>query len=207
MSEKTEKSLAIPEWLDEKETLRVINEVARYFSPKFTFSTSIGVEDTEQEARVICLQALHEFDPSRPLKKYLLTVCRNRLNNFRRKHYTRADAPCMDCHRAIPGMTKHEGGKYCQPYLEWKQRNDTKKNLARPFDLEARETNKFDDADVPEEVHLKDMMRLIDDCLPLELRKTYLKILAKQHVPTADRQRVREAIKVIIGHDPDLEDE
>lgn len=178
----------------------MIERVARALAPGFVFG-NFGVEDIEQEARRMGLDALHRYDRSRPLDSFLFAHVRNRLINFKRDNYHRADPPCKVCERAWPGPTAHEGGNYCEEFLAWKERNHAKQALARPLRLEPGVMHRYfsEPSRVSDQVETQELLEKIDQELPLELRADYLRMTDGVSLPAVRRERVRSCLTVILS--------
>ena len=82
--------MQVPPNMSEQEVVGIIKKVARSLAPKYTFAF-YGVDDIEQEAFVMGMEALSRYDPTKPLENFLYTHIGNRLKNFKRDNYYRQD--------------------------------------------------------------------------------------------------------------------
>jgi DNA-directed RNA polymerase specialized sigma24 family protein len=84
-------SMKIPKNMTKQEVLETIDIIINRIAPKYTFQ-GYEVDDIKQEAFLICADALHRYDPSRPLENFLSVNLSNRLKNFvRDNNYTKSD--------------------------------------------------------------------------------------------------------------------
>ena len=82
--------MEIPKGLNEKQVIDTITKIAKRLAPKFVFA-GYEVEDIEQEAFLIGVSGLKNYDPSRPLENFMFTHINNRLKTFKRDNYYRMD--------------------------------------------------------------------------------------------------------------------
>ncbi len=190
--------MRFPAGVSEKDVLDAIENAVRLLAPSFAFGI-YGVDDIKQEGRKFGLEAMSRYDTKRPLENFLYSHIRNRLINLKRDEYRRSDAPCLLCHAAEGGRSKHASGEFCRTYVEWKKRNDTKASLMQPLNLEyfANEENSRE-ATAEDTVELNEMLRIIDEQLEVELRSTYLQMRAGKKVPKVRRLKVEQAVQEIL---------
>lgn len=186
-----------PPGTTEKDVLDAIEKAVTILAPSFVFGYW-DLDDIKQQARMFCLQALERWDKVRPLENFLYTHCRNRLANLRRDKLRRNDPPCESCHAGtFCGQT--EGGA-CRRYADWLKRNNAKANLARPLDIDnVSDNKKSHDCTTERDVEMDELLELIDEKLPMELRSYYLQMRDGLQVPKAKRQAVMDAVKEIIS--------
>ncbi len=191
--------MVIPPGHTEATVLEAIERAVGVLAPSFTFGY-FDVDDIRQQGRVFAIEILEKetYDPSRKLENYLYTHIHNRLCNFKRDNFRRNDPPCPPCHR---GEWCEEGGP-CSKYSAWKKRNAAKSNLMRPLDIEhvhdEHEPGTRTPSTVEDDVQLQELLRMIDQDLPVELRQSYLQMRAGVSVPKARRLQVEKAVSEIL---------
>jgi DNA-directed RNA polymerase specialized sigma24 family protein len=187
----------IPNGSSEAEVLATIEVVVRVLAPQFKIP-GFGIDDIAQELRVMGMEALPRYDPRRPLPNFLYSHMRKRIINFRRDHLTRTDSPCRQCRDGI----QHEPGPRCEAHKKWAVRQDRKKALQMTpqFDQELFDPGMPGDVTV-EDAATKELLELVDQQLPVELRTSYLKMRAGVTIPPKRREQVEEAVREIIGMD------
>jgi RNA polymerase sigma factor (sigma-70 family) len=196
---KSLKSLKIPAHLNEQEVLATIDVVVRKVSKTFSFGY-FDVQDIEQEARIILLEALPSFDPSRArLEAFLTRVARTRLINFWRDKYQRNDPPCDDCHVAMQfSMSPPHDGAFCDKYLGWHERNRNRKAVMRPSDLSSipdeNEKSTAIESFTEEQAQYNELLEKIDMAIPVELRSAFLKLRAGENIPKTLKDRIQEIV-------------
>ena len=75
-----------------QEQLEIIQRVIQRIAPKYKFAY-YETGDIEQESYLICLEALENYDPSRPLENFIAKHLSNRLKTLRRNKYYRQNIP------------------------------------------------------------------------------------------------------------------
>jgi DNA-directed RNA polymerase specialized sigma24 family protein len=203
--------MEFPEGVGEADFLAAVENAVTWLAPSFVFG-SYDVDDIRQEAFLAAAKALPRYDPGgagpdglprRKLENFIYTAVKNGLINVKRDLYRRADPPCVVCHRSAGHRSDHPSGEWCRHYLEWKKRNDAKASLQQPLGLERVPDERQGRAsEVEEGVATAELLRLIDERLPVELRATYLQMRAGRAVPKARRLEVEEAVKGIVGEGP-----
>jgi hypothetical protein len=174
--------LKVPEGYTQDQVLLIIDKVTTRLAPRFRFGYH-SVEDLKQEGARFALEVLERgvYDASRPLENFLFIHVRNRLSGYKRDNYLRSEEPCSctDCKR----------------HLAWKARNEVKRSLMSPIDVELTQPL----ASQAEGCLDNDILNLIDDNLPLELRSDYLRMRERVALPKARRMRVQNAIIEILA--------
>lgn len=187
--------------MTEAQVLDEINRTARLLAPSFVFGY-YDRDDIEQEARMMGIQAMAKYDPARPLPNFLYSHVRNRLINLRRDKFRRNDPPCHVCHeKQIANGPGHEDGRICPKYASWRERNACKSNLMRPLDIENVATEREErnrPSEVVAEAEKKEMLRIINRRLPVELRTSYLQMRDGVNLPKVRRRQVEEAVREIL---------
>jgi DNA-directed RNA polymerase specialized sigma24 family protein len=193
----------LPPTMTEAEFVRVLEGVVSGLAHNFVFGF-FDIDDIRQQAMVFGIEAMPRYNPERPLENFLYTHVRNRLINFRRDKYRRTDPPVP----AVPhrgGRREHAGRPGLRPkYKKWRARNAAKANLMRPLDIahiqDEHERNMRTESIVEDTAQTREMLRLIDERLPVELRSAYLRIRAGEHrqVTKQTRDRVEQAVREIL---------
>ena len=170
------------------ETQRML-KVCRHVAPQYKFGY-YGDEDMIQEAFIIAMKALPQFDESiASLETFLTTHLHNRLRTFKRDHYVRRDFTCKHCNRQDPNC------EYCQRKT-WK--HAAKKYLMEPIDIDNvnanSEKNMRASTDVLADVELHELTNIINKNLSIELRSDYIKILHGVYVPRKRRMIIESEI-------------
>jgi hypothetical protein len=188
----------------EAEITRVIMEVARNLSRKAKFGYHTRL-DMAQQGAIFALEVLDSghYDVNRPLEGFLYIHVRNRLANYKRDNYVRSERPCQCCDPFNPPLAP------CDKWTAWNNRNLCKQNLMRPLDVysvaDENERNMRVNSDVEEEASINELVALIDQELPVELRSDYLKMKTGVTIPKGRRIRVRTAIMEIMKSNGDEE--
>ena len=165
--------MTIPDHMDETHVLSVITKVAQKLAPKYVFA-SYDIEDIEQEAFIIALEALERYNSDKPLENFLYTHVNNRLKNFKRDNYYRQD---------------HGSAQKIQ---------DRKKNLLEPIDIACRYSISTQDSTATD-AHIREITALIDKKLPPDLRRDYLKLRNNSPLPKSRKANVIRVIEEIIN--------
>jgi DNA-directed RNA polymerase specialized sigma subunit len=86
----------------QKDTIyKVIDRIA----PKYTFAF-YEIDDIKQESYIICLEALENYDESRPLENFISKHLSNRLKTLIRDKYSRNDV-ISDSHASLNQVKKN----------------------------------------------------------------------------------------------------
>jgi RNA polymerase sigma factor (sigma-70 family) len=196
--------MKIPKNKTKAEVLEIIERIVNRLATNFKFNP-FDVDDIKQEGRIFAMQALAKYDEARPLENFLYKHVRNRLINFKRDNYRRTDAPCKLCANAIDGETGHPSGAYCDKYVSWQQRNMRKQNVINPLDIsnisDEKEPTTREESSVLDDVAQNELLKKIDERLPLELRSYYLQMRDGASVPKPKRLEVERVILSILGDD------
>ena len=171
--------MKIPNNLDEKEAIETITKVVKKLAPKFVFA-SYEIDDIEQEAFLMGVEALSRYDSSKPLENFMYAHINNRLKNFKRDNYYRFD------------------------YGNAQKIQDRKKNILEPMDIAALYSLSTDDETVGN-AHITEMIELIDRKLPSELRGDYLRLQTNAPLPKGRKALIIDVIEQIINGEYDEE--
>lgn len=165
----------------DKNTLDVIDKIARRLAPKYTFGY-YDVEDIAQEGRLIGLEGLEKYKPENgPLENFLSVCIRNGLYNFKRDNFYRPDQP-----------------KNKKNIEKWEKKIQAKISILEPANLDGLDehfpllTNYLD--------HLayEELIVKINEKLPSNLRTDFLRMLANVQISQTRRQKVQEQILKIL---------
>ncbi len=167
--------------MTEQQAIQTINDVASSLSPRFVFGY-YDVDDIEQHVRMELLKVIHKYDSTRgaSLKTFLYNHARNRLLTLRRDKYMRT---------APKNLSESE--------LEtWNKKHSVKKNLVDAIagDLDEQPLNS-----VNEELDIKEMRKLIDGSLPVELRGDYQRLVDGVKLPKHRKVKVLNSLKEILN--------
>lgn len=157
----------------DEETLKKITKIAKALAPKYTFDCH-GVEDIEQEAVLMGIEAMPRYDSSRPLENFLYTHISNRLKNFKRDNYFRPN-PTGDPERV--------------------QQN--KKSI-----LDAESLNEWSiyfENNIDSVLDDRAIIEKIEQELPISYRKDYLKLCAGVRISINRKEEIYSLIREIVN--------
>jgi DNA-directed RNA polymerase specialized sigma24 family protein len=192
------KLLHVPEGMTETHVIELIQGISRMLAPKYTFGY-FTQEDIEQEAFILGMECLPNYNSKYSLSTFLYHHINNRLKNFKRDNYSRP----IKC----PYCGPNETCEYCETKLLAIQQ---KKNLMEPIDIDNVRLDNEEHMSysyyISDELDIKAFKSLIDECLPLELREDYLRIHDGVLIPKQKRERVeREIMSILEQHGQDSE--
>jgi DNA-directed RNA polymerase specialized sigma subunit len=167
--------MKIPSNMTEQDVVNIINRIATRLAPKFTFAF-FEIEDIQQEAYLIAVEALERYDEDKPLENFLFAHINNRLKNFKRDNYYRYDQ-----------------GKA-------EKIQTTKKKLLEPAVLDDSSCVAKEDS-IIDDIYIKNMKTKINLQLPAGLRSDYLRMQAGDTLSKQKRAEIESEIKKIIGGD------
>lgn len=208
--------MKIPKGLSEKEVLDAIEIAAKGLGHKYRFGYH-SFEDMEQFARLEALDALenNKFDPKKgKLGTFLWTHVRNRLFNLKRNKFTRPDLPCLDCplkaydphcEKSFSRCTAHNDKMNCEIFANWENRNTAKRNIISPVSMadvkDEHEKNMKVKEDYDNVVDANYITTLIDEKIPVNLRRSWIKMKTDINLPKQERIKLQEAIREILAED------
>lgn len=199
--------MKLPKKISEEEFLRIFNLVISKLAKKFVFSFR-DEDDIRQEGFLLAVEGLERYDGKRPLANFLYIHIRNRLCNFKRKHYIRIEPPCTRCpfHAFIPpdGCKKFVDMMDCDLYARWHKRNIVKRNLSHTLEYgqvkhsgDDEDNMKYSDR-AEDNLDKKEIFAIIDKHLPVNLRKSYLIMLNNGKVGKKEEEAVKlEIINIL----------
>ncbi len=192
--------------MTEDEVLKVINNVAYRLAQRFQFGYH-DLEDIAQQARLFAWEGLPNYDGRGPLENFLWIHVRNRLSNFKRNKYERLDKPCLKCSTTHYNKKKDVCEKYedfllCLTYYKWVCRNLAKKNLMTPIEL-SNVRNEYENymkkcVSVEHQISYKEIRKIIDENLPIEMRANYLRMLSDVYISKSKRILIQDTIREIL---------
>jgi DNA-directed RNA polymerase specialized sigma24 family protein len=196
----------IPDGFTEAQVTETIRTVCKTLGPNFAFGY-FSADDIEGEAAIFCIEALDRYEPNgwnpdgtpvRPLENFLYTHARNRLINLKRDKYHRTDPPCKVC----SSNGRHADGEQCKKFKDWYKRNQAKQHLVRPLPIDGiadeKERNTRAESTVEDDTANLEILSIIDEKLPIDLRSTYLQMRAGESVPKSRRKQVEKAVADIM---------
>lgn len=200
--------MRVPKGYTEEEVLAIFNKVIKKLAKKFMFGYR-DEEDIHQEALILAIKGLEKYDPgpnNRPLENFLYIHIRNRLCNYKRKHYVRLEKPCTRCplkaYLPPEGCSAYNDRMDCKLFANWYNRNIVKRNLAHTLeygqvDYTYEDNMKYSD-DMINNIDRKEIIQLIDKELPISLRKFYLMMLNGIKINKRDEEILKTAILEIL---------
>ena len=163
--------MKIPKGMTEEQVTEQIQVVCDRIAPRYTFH-GYTIHDMKQEAFIICMEALHRYDESRPLENFLSVNLSNRLKNFvRDNHYIAGDSDCR-IKVSQPAQLEHANAIV-----------DDEGSMSTSY----------------EDIELRDMVKLINEHLPANLRMDYLKMINEVYITRQKRDDVIETILDILA--------
>jgi DNA-directed RNA polymerase specialized sigma24 family protein len=185
--------MELPDGITEADFMAAFDKVMNVLARKYRFGP-FDRNDIYQEGFSLALEALPRYDRKRPLENFLYVHLSNRLKNFKRNNFYRAEAPCKGCAHARPGEAPHPGGVFCDRHLGWVARNRFKQNVMSPASLDNAPEKA---AALPEAVN--EVAARLDRGMPAHLRADYLRMRAGEKLGAARAEAVREAAREILG--------
>lgn len=189
--------------MSEAEVLEVFEQVTNKLAEKFKFGYR-DKDDMKQEAIILAMEGLERYDGKRPLANFLYIHVRNRLCNYKRKHYIRIEKPCTRCPLKAflpPDKCKvYEDMMDCNLYERWHERNIIKRNLANTLEYnqvdytDTTENNMKYNIDDAENIDKKEILKIINKDLPANLRKSYTMMMNGIKINKKDEDTLKSAI-------------
>jgi len=166
----------VPSNMSEEEVVSTINKVASRLAHKFTFAF-YELEDIQQEAFIIAMEAMNRYDEKKPLENFLFVHVANRLKNFKRDNYFRQD----------------EGSA--------QKIQKRKKNLLEPASIESFNVSRDAGYEVLNEISNSEMKALVDKRLPAHLRADYLRLCSGVSLNKNRVYEIEQTIQEIIDNE------
>lgn len=205
-TKKETKKTSLPNNVSEQEFLQVWEKISKKLGYKFKFGYH-SHEDMKQQAAIFALEGLKNYDNSRPLENFLWTHVRNRLFNYKRDNYQRPDKPCLACplyNIKDKVCTEFSNTMECSLYEGWIKRNDTKKNIMKPINMEnmLNTSHELSYENLLENISNNEIINIIDQNISIKNRPTFLKIKGGSKVLKSDMKKLLNEIKQILkNHD------
>lgn len=200
---KPKKKKTLPNNVNEEEFLIVLENISKRLGNKFKFGYHT-FEDMKQQAAIFALEGLNRYDSSRPLENFLWTHVRNRLFNYKRDHYQRPDVPCNTCPffdkyrvKTQSQCTEFSNRNDCELYNAWYTRNNAKKNIMKPVDIE-NTPSPSRTLDVEDLVDNNEILNIIDIKIPTPYRDLYLKFRHGDKISKNDQKKIINIIKTTL---------
>tara|TARA_R100000278_G_scaffold73174_1_gene57402 strand:- start:3819 stop:4469 length:651 start_codon:yes stop_codon:yes gene_type:complete len=197
------KKTTLPNNVKEEEFLSVLDNISKRLGNKFKFGYHT-FEDMKQQAAIFALEGLKRYDASRPLENFLWTHVRNRLFNYKRDHYQRPDIPCNTCPffdkhcvKSQNQCTEFTNRNDCELYNGWYIRNNAKKNIMKPVDIE-NTSSPSKALDVEDIVDNNEILNIIDIKMPTQYRDIYLKFRHGDKISKNDQKKIISIIKATL---------
>lgn len=190
--------------ITEDQFLKALDIVSKKLIYKFKFGYH-EVEDMKQQASIFALEGLEQYDHKRPLENFLWTHVRNRLFNFKRDNYFRPESVCLTCPFYDPKNLKstNQCAKFtnkndCNLYTQWEDRNNIKKNLMKPLNIDHETHNLKSPNDISDLLSNKELINLIENNIETKYRETYLKLKGGNKVNKKDLIKLQAHIAHIL---------
>jgi len=194
--------------MTKEEVEKTINKVANKLAYKFSFG-SFTPEDIKQEAWIFALSGLESYKPTLPLENFLTVHIKNRLCNFKRKHYRRIDKPCLNCPvkaylKSSDSCKIFDNKMECELFCRWETNNTKKENIAKASGGDTYESaNHLDPID---SLFHKGIIEKIDRAISVQLRHLWLKLKGGGKLYKEEHELLRNEIVYILeqeGIDPE----
>jgi len=154
----------------EEEILKIIEGIANTLAPKYVFP-GYEVEDIRQEAFLLGLEGVENYNEKYKLPSFLFTHIGNRLKTFKRDEYYRMEQ----------GSAKDIQNK--------------KRMIKSPHGY----SDEYFSIDPPEdEIYYKDIIEKIDRGLPAENRSDFLRLLDGEKISRIRKDNLIDLIKEIV---------
>lgn len=158
--------MLIPQGMTEEEVMGTIELVIGRMAARYKFY-GFEVEDIEQEAFILCMDALTRYNPKMPLENFLASHLSKRLKNLiRDNHFNSGDSENKK-NIKMPGQLSNEGDMY---YYE----SFTMENL-----------------------DIQELTDIIDRELPYEYRENYLKMINGVSISKKDQEEIITILRAI----------
>lgn len=155
-----------------EETLEIITRMVNIHAPCYRVA-GYELEDIKQEAYIICLGIYSKWDGVRPLENYLSISLSNKLKTL------------------VRDKLKLQGS-----YA------DANQKIMSPIDLDLVDWNlegALIGADnVSEDIEYRDLVKAIDQYLPVQLRRDYLQMMAGVPINRGRQNKIREYISLLL---------
>ncbi len=191
--------MKVPNGFTEPEVVQILDKIAKKLAYKFIFPPYTA-EDIMQEARIIGIEGLNKYSDKYPLENFLWVHIRRRLCTFKRDHYMRQNKPCLNCPlKAYIKLgdicKKYQDKKECEWYSDWLHTTEKKKNLIAPISMGYEH---YEEKDILDNISNKEIINLIDDKIPLEVRELWLRLKGGVKLSNAQMNEIKTAVAHIL---------
>ena len=175
-----------------EEQIRALTPIIRQIASKFRFGY-LDIEDMTQQGFLELFGAIEDgsYDDTMSLETFAKNHVHHRLFNYKRNNFCRKEYPCLCCELETPDIEK------CKKFIKWEKRNNLKMGLTQGSS-EGIEFQVGFGATPEEEVVSSELLQNIDDKLPVDLRKDYLRMKDGAVVSKKKREIIKEAVRGII---------
>lgn len=195
--------------IKEEDFLKALDTISKKLIYKFKFGYH-EVEDMKQQAAIFAMEGLEQYDNKRPLENFLWTHVRNRLFNFKRDNYFRPDNVCASCPFYDPKCqsstnqcSKFSNKNDCEIFSQSNQRNNLKKNLMKPINIDSDNNDIQSSTDISEYISNSELITIIEDNLETKYRETYLRLKGGAKVAKQDLLKLQDHIAHILQNHKD----
>lgn len=147
-------------------------------------------DDLKQECFILALEALERFNGDSPLEAFLFMFFKNRLQNFKRKHFYRLDINCVHCE------TFNEN---CDACLRKQETQKRRRNLLETADIQAIATELTFMPTDEQDHDITVLCERIDTELLPDERIDYLKMKDDVYVPKQRKMYITKRIQEILS--------
>lgn len=190
--------------ITEDQFLKTLDFISKKLIYKFKFGYH-ELDDMKQQASVFALEGLEHYDHKRPLENFLWTHVRNRLFNFKRDNYFRPESVCLTCPfydpknlKSTNQCAKFTNKKDCELYSQWESRNNLKKNLMKPINIDNESHHLKSSKDISELLSNKELINLIEKNIENKYREIYLKLKGGNKINKKDLTKLQDHIAHIL---------
>ena len=181
--------------------MRIIDKVVKRLAGRFRFGYH-EIDDIEQEARLIALKGMENYDRSRPLENFLGVHVKNRLCTFKRDNFLRPNGPCDKCDYYDHVCCKYEYPEECAAYEQWQAKNQAKLNLIYPIEFSCvddhNEREMRNNVFADQHVISGELESILNLHVPIEHRHNYLRLRYGYRVPSQYKLPLLQLIREII---------
>lgn len=201
---KKKNSPSLPNGVSEEDFLKVLDNISKRLGHKFRFGYH-DFDDMKQQAAIFAIEGLEKYDNSRPLENFLWTHVRNRLFNYKRNNYQRPDKPCLTCPFFDKGYKcslnqceKYTDKSECDLYAAWSARNESKKNIMQPHQIEDESSLGTYQSNFVDSISDKELILFLDQNVESEYREDYLRLKHGDKVTKNKLQKLQNHVLELI---------
>ena len=201
---KKKNSPSLPNGVSEEDFLKVLDNISKRLGHKFRFGYH-DFDDMKQQAAIFAIEGLEKYDNSRPLENFLWTHVRNRLFNYKRNNYQRPDKPCLTCpffdkgyRCSLNQCEKYTDKSECDLYAAWSARNESKKNIMQPHQIEDESSLGTYQSNFVDSISDKELILFLDQNVESEYREDYLRLKHGDKVTKNKLQKLQNHVLELI---------